>query len=126
MEKRDTLEGETVKREKAGLGSGVLGTERGGGESHSSEDVARGCSGKSSSHSYPAPEKSQKTQTEPGLEQWNNQTFSTALQTGPHCPLGPLCISQHLFGLFTGHPGPPAETQTASSETKKLHFGQVK
>lgn len=67
MEKRDTLEGETVKREKAGLGSGVLGTERGGGESHSSEDVARGCSGKSSSHSYPAPEKSQKAQTEPGF-----------------------------------------------------------
>lgn len=44
MEKRDTLEGETVKREKwaAGLGSGVLGTERGGGESDSSEDVASG------------------------------------------------------------------------------------
>lgn len=48
---------ETVKREKwaAGLGSGVLGTERGGGESDSSEEVARGSSGKSSSHSYPAP-----------------------------------------------------------------------
>lgn len=62
MEKRDTLEGDTVKREKwaAGLGSGGLGAERGGGESDSSEDVASGCSGKSSSHSYPTPERSGK------------------------------------------------------------------
>lgn len=62
MEKRDTLEGETVKRENwaAGLGSGGLGTERGGGESDSSEDVASGCSGKSSSHSYPTPERNGK------------------------------------------------------------------
>lgn len=53
MEKRDTLEGETVKREKraAGLGSGVSGRGRGGGESGSSGDVSRGSSGKSSSHS---------------------------------------------------------------------------
>lgn len=58
MEKRDTLEGETVKRENctAGLGSGALGVERGGGESDVTEDVGRGSSGKSSSHSYPAPE----------------------------------------------------------------------
>lgn len=58
MEKRDTLEGETVKREycTAGLGSGALGMERGGGESDATEDVGRGSRGKSSSHSYPAPE----------------------------------------------------------------------
>lgn len=59
MEKRDTLEGETVKRENctAGLGSGALETERGGGESDTPEDVGRGSRGKSSSHSYPAPER---------------------------------------------------------------------
>lgn len=58
MEKRDTLEGDTVKREycTAGFGSGALGTERGGGESDATEDVGRGSRGKSSSHSYPAPE----------------------------------------------------------------------
>lgn len=56
MEKRDTLEGETVKREycTAGLGSGALVTERGGGESDAAEDVGNGSRGKSSSHSYPA------------------------------------------------------------------------
>lgn len=59
MEKRDTLEGETVKRENctAGLGSGALETERGGGESDTTEDVGRGSRGKSSSHSYPVPER---------------------------------------------------------------------
>lgn len=58
MEKRDTLEGETVKREycTAGLGSGALETERGGGESDTPEDVGRGSRGKSSSHSNPAPD----------------------------------------------------------------------
>lgn len=58
MEKRDTVEGETVKREccTAGLGSGALGVERGGGESDATVDVGRGSRGKSSSHSYPAPE----------------------------------------------------------------------
>lgn len=58
MEKRDT-EGETVKRENcaAGLGSGALETERGGGEPDTPEDVGRGSRGKSSSHSYPAPER---------------------------------------------------------------------
>lgn len=57
MEKRDTLEGETVKREycTAGLGSGAFGMEQGGGESDT-EDVGSGSSGKSSSHSYPVPE----------------------------------------------------------------------
>lgn len=62
MENRDVLDGETVKREKwaAGLGSGAFGTEWGGGESDSSEDVARGSNGKSSSHSYPAPERRRK------------------------------------------------------------------
>lgn len=62
MEKRDTLEGETVKREycTAGLGSGALGMLRAGGESEATEDVGRGSSGKSSSHSYPAPESRQK------------------------------------------------------------------
>lgn len=57
MEKRDTVEGETVKRENctAGLGSEALGMERGGGESVAAEDVCRGSRGKSSSHSYPAP-----------------------------------------------------------------------
>lgn len=61
MEKRDTLEGETVKRENctAGLGSGTLGMVRGGGESDATEDVGRGSRGKSSSHSYPAPESRQ-------------------------------------------------------------------
>lgn len=53
MEKRDTADGETLKREycTAGLGGGALGVERGGGESASAEDVGRGSSGKSSSHS---------------------------------------------------------------------------
>lgn len=37
--------------------------ERGGGESDNSEDVARGSSGKSSSHSYPAPERGEKKET---------------------------------------------------------------
>lgn len=57
MEKRDMLEGETVKREScgAGLGSGALGAEQGGGESDVTEDVGMGSSGKSSSHSYPVP-----------------------------------------------------------------------
>lgn len=58
MENRDTLEGETVKREycMAGLVSGVLVTGQGGGESGAAEDVGRGSRGKSSSHSKPAPE----------------------------------------------------------------------
>lgn len=58
MEKRDTVDGETLKREycTACLGGGALGAERGGGESDSAEDVGRGNRGKSSSHSYPAPE----------------------------------------------------------------------
>lgn len=53
------LEGETVKREycTAGLVSGALGMERGGGESDAAEDVGSGSSGKSSSHSYPVPER---------------------------------------------------------------------
>lgn len=53
MEKRDTLERETVKREccTAGLGSGTLGAEWGGGESDTAVDVGRGSNGKSSSHS---------------------------------------------------------------------------
>lgn len=61
MEKRDTLEGETVKREycTAGLGSGPLGMERGERESDAAEDVGRGSREKSSSHSYPAPESRQ-------------------------------------------------------------------
>lgn len=61
MEKRDTLEGETVKREycTAGLGSGALGMEPDGGESDTTEDVGRGSRGKSSSHSYPVPESRQ-------------------------------------------------------------------
>ena len=58
MENRDALEGDTVKREycTAGLVSGALGAERVGGESDATEDVGRGSRGKSSSHSYPAPE----------------------------------------------------------------------
>lgn len=62
MEKRDTLDGETVKREycTAGLASGALGVmERVGGESDAAEDVGKGSREKSSSHSYPAPERKQ-------------------------------------------------------------------
>lgn len=54
MEKRDTLEGETVKRENlaAGWGSGGVGVGRGGGgESDAILDVGRGSREKSSSHS---------------------------------------------------------------------------
>ena len=54
MEKRDTLDGETVKRENlaAGWGSGGVGAERGGGgESDTILDVGRGSREKSSSHS---------------------------------------------------------------------------
>lgn len=53
MEKRDTADGETLKREycTAGLVGGALGVERAGGESASAKDVGRGSSGKSSSHS---------------------------------------------------------------------------
>lgn len=61
MENRETLEGETVKREycTAGLVSGVVVTERGGGDSDAAEDVGSGSRGKSSSHSKPAPERKQ-------------------------------------------------------------------
>lgn len=57
MENRDTADGETLKREycTAGFGAGALGGARGGGESVSAEDVGRGSSGKSSSHSKPKP-----------------------------------------------------------------------
>lgn len=58
MEKRDTLDGETVKRETCATGL-VLPVDRlcfvvmSGGEPL--EDVGRGNNGKSSSHSNPAP-----------------------------------------------------------------------
>ena len=58
MEKRDTLEGETVNLEcfAAGFLGVALGVERGGGgEPDAILDVGRGSNGKSSSHSYPAP-----------------------------------------------------------------------
>lgn len=59
MEKRETLDGDTVNLEKgaAGLGSGGLETGRGGsggGDSDEEDEVGSGRRGKSSSHSYPA------------------------------------------------------------------------
>lgn len=53
------LDGETVKRGYCllGLVPGALGMERAGGESDAAEDVGSGSSGKSSSHSYPVPER---------------------------------------------------------------------
>jgi len=53
MEKRDAAEGETVKRENGGAVA-VAGLDSGGGGA--TEEVGRGSRGKSSSHSYPAPE----------------------------------------------------------------------
>lgn len=59
MEKRDTLDGETVKRETCATGLGLMDgrfdfSVWSGGDPL--EDVGRGSNGKSSSHSKPAPE----------------------------------------------------------------------
>lgn len=119
MEKRDTLEGETVKREKgaAGLGFGGLGTERGGGESDSSEDVASGCSGKSSSHSYPTPERSGK----PKQNRYLVTEQSDILRSSAGCTL----LSSRTSLCFTAFFGPfhRSPRTKLSSETKKFHFG---
>lgn len=58
-EKRDTLDGDTVKRDNCtgGFGSGVLVKDCGGGESLTVEDVGRGWRVKSSSHSKPPPDR---------------------------------------------------------------------
>lgn len=114
MEKRDTLEGETLKREHwtAALGSGALWVERGGGESDATDDVGRGSSGKSSSHSYPAPDSGRWDGVQELMKYWH-----LLQQSSTYSPLRCFRLKSHprnSLGTCSVNSGPPLLKQSSA------------